>query len=257
MQVDELILTEILNCSRSELYLTKPVLTEEENQAFLKMKERYSAGEPLQYIIGSADFMGHRLIVNEDVLIPRPETEILVEQICKSFRSDEQLNILDLGTGSGCIAISLAKYFKQAALTAVDVSMNAIEIARGNANRHGVDTRIDFIYSDMREYLRNTSIRFDVIVSNPPYICSGDLKSLPDDVQKEPKIALDGGGDGLNYYRDILAEAGELLRVDGRICFEFGDGQLEGIVKISSGYVVENVFKDYTNTDRIVFLKKV
>lgn len=250
---DEIILTHILQCRTIDLVLNKPVLTSAQQKQFEEYKSRRQAGEPLQYILGTCNFMGLELKVNPSVLIPRPETEQLVEVALKYFKGGRAL---DLGTGSGNMAIALAKFVPQSHIVSVDVSAEALEIARANARQHGVDDRIKFIQKDLNEYL--TSFRediFDLIISNPPYIPTAWLSRLPRDVQKEPAMALDGGEDGLNFCRIIIKYTPCLLSGHGCLMMEFGDGQAESIKKLIQAQMVFSsieIIQDLTGRDRIV-----
>ncbi|MCA9399179.1 MAG: peptide chain release factor N(5)-glutamine methyltransferase [Candidatus Omnitrophica bacterium] len=260
MNETEQMLTVILNCRRDELHLNKLFLTQSQQQTFDTMKKRRKAGEPLQYILGNCDFMGTLLKVDPRVLIPRPETEILVEKIQTQWRArkEEPLHILDLGTGSGNIAIVLAKYFINASVTALDKSADALALAEENARDHKLTERIRFICGDMQNFLNrqmNPDEKFDMIVSNPPYIRTKDMNTLPDDVKQEPVMALDGGADGLEFYRMIISQAGDFLNPNGMIYFEIGDGQFPAVQRMfqdTNNFDNVAVIKDYRETDRIV-----
>ncbi len=227
---------------------------------------------PVQYIIGHTEFCGLDLIVNEDVLIPRPETELLVERV--SGLAGERvsgLKILDLCTGSGNIAIalthslslsvnadsgnSLTKAIPDCKIVASDISRSALDIARRNAVHHDVSDRIEFIKSDLFGAIED---RFDIIVSNPPYIARFEFATLQKEVLKEPRLALDGGEDGLDFYRKIIQAAPDHLNPDGHILFEIGFGQLDGVRKIIEAngvFEIIEVKKDWNGIDRIVILK--
>jgi len=230
MSEEEIILTHILQCRSIDLVLNKPVLTSAQQEQFDVYKRRRAAGEPLQYILGICNFMGLELTVNPAVLVPRPETEQLVDAALKQIRlsfpnafvgnpGKDLIRVLDLGTGSGNIAIALAKFVPQSQIVSVDISAKALEIARANAHYHGVEDQIDFIQQDfivsLRGALGDEAIflgLFDLIISNPPYIPTNQLNSLPRDVQQEPASALDGGEDGLDFYRIIIKYTPRLLR---------------------------------------------
>ena len=261
MNEQELMLTAVLDCPRVDLYLERPPLSSAQHSRYRKMQERRANGEPLQYIIGDCDFLGLKLSVDDRVLIPRPETEILADvAIGKAqglFYEGTLLKILDIGTGSGNIAIALAQQIPHCQVTALEISPQALAVAQENAQKHGVTRRIDFICQDMVGYLQQTPQRekFDIIISNPPYIPSSQLADLPRDVQQEPKIALDGGSDGLLFLRDIIGQSQRFLKEGGYLFLEIGDGQAEGIEKIFSRYpdYQEIQFhKDHRGTKRIV-----
>lgn len=247
MSEDELMLTAILNCKRSDLYVDPPELTVSQLGRLQWMKERRLSQEPLQYIIGETEFMGLKLKVDRRALIPRLETEILVEQVLQTIEQDHHaasLNALDIGTGSGNIAISLARSVPGLRVWAIDASAEALELARHNSRVNSVASQIDFAQVDAREFCNNYADakgRFDIIVSNPPYIRTGDLANLPADVRQEPVLALDGGVDGLNFYRFIIPAAKDLLKSHGVLACEFGDGQEKSIEEL----LVQNGFKDF------------
>jgi len=261
MTEQELMLISILNCRRVDLYTQKKTLSDNQKKDFQKMQERRKKGEPLQYIVGSCEFMGLTLFVDERVLIPRPETELLAELVAdriNKIQSGKTLSILDLGTGSGNIAISLAKSVNDCCVTAVDISEKAICLAQDNARFNGVNEKIDFVCQDMRDVFQTGVLKdkkFDVIVSNPPYIPTSEIENLPEDVRQEPRLALDGGKDGLDYYRQIIRDAKETLKDGGLLVFEIGDNQRFGVEEIFSYSPLFSHIefkKDYAGTDRIV-----
>lgn len=261
MNETEHMLTALLDCERVDLY-SKPVeLSLDQRVKFKQMKERRSSGEPLQYILGFTDFMGLEIECDESVLIPRPETELLVEsavKYLKSHRSDNSktISILDVGTGSGNIAVSLAQFLPEAQITAIDISRKAVQLAENNARHHQVADRIKFMAIDMKYYFLKRffgGAKYDLIISNPPYIPSAEISHLPIDVQLEPKIALDGGRDGLQFYRQIIAAGSLLLKKGGALMCEFGDGQTEQMIKLFKNYPeyqAPDFFQDYTQTNR-------
>ena len=189
--------------------------------------------------------------VDENVLIPRPDTEILVEEVIKIAQKYNSPRILDLCTGSGAIAISLKKFVPNADITAVDISEKALEIAQKNAKK--LETKINFLRSDLFDKLDNK--KFDIIVSNPPYIMKDEIKKLSEEVQKEPKIALDGGEDGLDFYRIITEQAINYLKTGSFLCFEIGYNQKSDVIKIiEDEQNYKNIYckKDLYGNDRII-----
>jgi len=261
MTEDEIILTHILQCRSIDLALNKPALTALQQEQFEGYKQRRKDGEPLQYILGTCNFMGLELAVDPSVLIPRPETEQLVDAALKCFKGG---SALDLGTGSGNIAIALAKFVPQSQIVSVDASAKALEVARANARRHGVENRIQFIHDDALISLQTrqspwasacNSEVFDLIISNPPYIPTSHLSALPEDVQHEPVRALDGGEDGLNFYRIIIKYTPCLLRKGACLMMEFGDGQAEAIKKLieaQEAFSSIEIIQDLAGRDRII-----
>ena len=211
------------------IYDTKEV-TQKQRDEFVKNIKRLISGEPLQYITGVQEFMKINFIVTKDVLIPQPDTEILVEEAIKIANRLDNPLILDLCTGSGAIAVSLAKNIPNAKIVATDISKRALEIAKQNAKLNGVLNNIDFIESNLFDKIKN--IKFDIIVSNPPYIETDEIKKLPKDVRQEPTIALDGGKDGLDFYRKIFNKGNEYLNRQGYLCVEIGHNQKEAVRKI-------------------------
>lgn len=206
-------------------------------------------GRPLQYITHSQGFMGLNFYVDEDVLIPQPDTEILVEEVIHILKDMEKPSILDLCTGSGAIAVSIKKYIKDSLIDATDISEAALRVAKYNAKNNDVD--INFIQSDLFE---NIDEIYDLIVSNPPYIKTAIIETLPKEVRNEPYIALDGGKDGLKFYTKIISKAKEHLKPNGYLALEIGFDQKNEVIKLlkNNGYVEIYSLKDYGNNDRVV-----
>ncbi|MCI6955460.1 MAG: peptide chain release factor N(5)-glutamine methyltransferase [Clostridiales bacterium] len=243
------IFTEVTGKNRSELPLLKTIKTSQFERALAYAKER-ATGKPLQYVFGHVDFYDAKLLVNENVLIPRPETELLAEAVANRAKDK---SVLDLCTGSGAIAISVKKHEPTAAVTASDVSENAIFVAKANGVANLVDVK--FITSDLFE---NIDGEFDIIVSNPPYIKADDIQNLDVEVRGyEPIIALDGGKDGLEFYRRIIDDAAAHLRDGGELLMELGIGEAEDVKAYADGKLEFSEFiKDYDGIDRIVVFKK-
>lgn len=226
----EILLSCALESERLSLYAGRPVLAGGKSDCFVEMVSRRCRREPLAYIINRKEFLGRNFYVSPAVLVPRPETELLVEAVATWIRGQGAdrlpLCILDLGTGSGVIAVSLALLFPQARVYATDVSPAALEVARKNAHRHGVEKRISFARGDFFDALpRQNLLLFRVVVSNPPYILQDDLSRLPPEVKYEPQQALDGGEDGLFAYRRILSGLPAHLDHPGLLALELGQGQ--------------------------------
>jgi len=259
MTEQELILTHIRNCRRVDLYSDPRPLTKEEQVRFDELRAKRSQGQPLQYLLGECEFMGLKFIVNPSVLIPRPETELLVELAVEKFKNRTgHLRVIDIGTGSGNIAVSLAKLIPGAVVTAMDCSTEALFVARNNAQANGVENQITFVEADIFSVFILQS-KYDLIISNPPYIPSAEMGRLPLDVQQEPHLALDGGEDGLKFYRHIFAYASRHLNADGSLLTEIGDGQRPGLENILKHYP-EFSFEfhhDYRKTDRILAVQKI
>jgi len=256
----ELLLAHLLNQPRMKLYLDfERSLTPSEVDAFRELIRRRGRREPLQQIVGSTSFCGLEIAVSRDALIPRPETELLAERGWTflnqlSTRNPQPPTALDFGTGSGCLAIALACQCATAEVYAVDISPEALALARRNAARHGLAERIRFLQGDGFAALPEGT-RFDLIISNPPYIPSGDIASLPPEVRDyDPHRALDGGPDGLDHGRRLAAESARFLKPHGRLMLEFGDGQAERLREIlqQQKWIVEAIEEDYTHQPRIM-----
>ena len=229
MNEAELLFTEVLRCDRVSLYQNPNATLGRNNSRFISsaLKKRIK-GEPIQYILGKTEFMGLEFKLNRGVFIPRPETELLVETVIKyatktQRHQDTRLNILDIGTGSGCIAISLAKFLKDIKITATDISSDALKIARENALLHNVE--INFLLSDLFFNHELTTMNYELIVSNPPYVPTAEIERLQPEIKFEPRIALDGGNDGLDFYRRIIKEASCYLVKGGYLIIEMGFNQ--------------------------------
>lgn len=247
------ILCSVLGCERTFLYTHDHyLLSKDEYDRYCDALNRKMNGEPLQYITGSQEFMSLNFAVGPEVLIPRQDTEILVEFVIEFVGRKENISILDIGTGSGCIAISLASYIKGSHVLGVDISKEALEIARKNAQNCGVEDRVDFIESNLFEKVPTQ--KFDIIVSNPPYIPNRVIGTLDRQVKDfEPKIALDGGEDGLDFYRRIVKESVDYLKPKGLLAFEVGFDQAQEVIKImETSYENIKTIKDLAGIERVV-----
>lgn len=224
-----------------------------ERDKYIRNVKRLILGEPLQYITGKQEFMKLNFLVTKDVLIPRADTEILVENVIKLAENIPNPVILDLCTGSGAIAVSLAKYIRNVHICAVDISSKALQIAKKNAELNGVKNNIEFVESNLFDKIKEK--KFDIIVSNPPYIETNTIKTLPKDVQNEPKIALDGGKDGLDFYRKISENGYKFLNRQGYLCLEIGYNQkikVKEILEKQKRYININCLKDLCKNDRVI-----
>lgn len=252
----ELLLCHTLNYKRIDLYtkFDKP-LTNTELALYKSYFKRRLDHEPLQYIIGEAKFMGLKFKVDKRVLIPRQETEILVEQVINKCRNFEgQINILDIGVGSGNIAVSLAKFIENALVTAIDISTGALEVAKLNIENNNVSDRVELINHDIFDKL-NLNKKFDIVVSNPPYISKQEFKEVSADVSRyEPRLATTDGCDGLTYYRRIADVSRSILNNIGNVFVEIAYNQNEDVTRIFSemGYVNLETVKDYSGNHRVV-----
>jgi len=284
MNESELILTELLRCPRDNLYLNKNLRLNRGQKNFLAgTLKRRLLGEPIQYILGKTEFMGLEFKVSGEVFIPRPETEVLVETVIKTVNSRQSLparqagivhNILDIGTGSGCIAISLAKFLKDVKIYATDISKEALRLAKKNALLNNVE--ITFLKSDLFSELKLQAVGFDLIVSNPPYIPTDEISQLQSEIACEPRIALDGGRDGLSFYRRIIKDCQAYIERNGLLFLEIGFNQYTEIKKLftplektanraeensltgfntSGKFEIIELVKDYSGFERVIVAK--
>jgi release factor glutamine methyltransferase len=257
----ELLLAHVLAMPRMKLYLNfERALTAPETDTLRELIKRRGQREPLQHIVGSTSFCGLDMTVNRHALIPRPETEMLAEMGWNflSTLNSQLSTVLDFGTGTGCIAIALAIKCPSAQITALDVSPDALGLAKANAERHQVVSRIEFLLGDGFAAL-SAPRQFDLIVSNPPYIASAEIATLDPEVRDfDPRGALDGGVDGLDFYRLLAKDAAKFLKPDGKIMVEFGDGQAPEIKSLfeSEKWIVEAVQEDYSHRARILVARR-
>lgn len=251
----EILLQKTLDVDRLYILLNlDKSLNKEEEESFYRFINERLNNRPIAYIVGNREFMGLDFYVKEGVLIPRADTEILVEEVIELGKDRGHINILDIGTGSGAITVSLAKYLENATVTSVDISETALEIGKKNATNNNVDNRIDFIKSDLFVNV-NKNMKFDIIVSNPPYIKRGIIDNLDKQVKDfEPYNALEGGIDGLDFYRKITVQAKNYLNKYGVLAYEVGHDQSEDVSKLmdKNGYTNIYTRKDLQQIDRVV-----
>lgn len=262
----EILLAHLLQTSRVDLYLhfEKP-LHDSEIEAYRALIRRRLTGEPVQHITGVQEFWSMEFMVGPQVLIPRPESELLVEQAVSLHNKGrlpggELPKVLDLGTGCGALAIAVAREITEALVWASDISEEALTIARSNAARHGVEKRIQFNKADLLTHFRSEGISFDLILSNPPYITSEEFDALSPEVRDfEPKIALDGREEGLYYIREIIFQAPESLNEQGWLALEMDPRQIPKALELISGddrYAHADRVRDYSNRERVVVARK-
>jgi release factor glutamine methyltransferase len=263
-QIDaEVLLRHVLGIERARLYsaLGEP-LSASDYRRFQEMLARRMRREPVAYITGRKEFWSLDFVVSTEVLIPRPETELLVEVALHRLTNAVSTTpiVLDLGTGSGIIAVCLAKERLDASIVAVDIAASALEVARINSRRHGVAERIDLVQGDLFAALGKEKPQFDLIVSNPPYIRTGELSLLaPEISQWEPVIALDGGQDGMEYYRRIIGAAHEYLAPRGSIALEIGADMAVVVAALfsrSGCYEPVSIYQDGARKDRVIAANK-
>lgn len=263
----ELLLAHTLPKTRTWLYQhAQDQLKQNQQEAFFKLIARRENHEPVAYIVGHKAFYDLDMLVNRHVLIPRPETELLVETVIQiandrleNISSKSKFSIVDVGTGSGCIVIALAKHLPPANLLAVDISQRALEVARQNASRHRVSNKITFLVTDLLEPL---AVPVDIIVSNPPYISQPELTKatmMPEVNKFEPRLALDGGQDGLQIIHRLLRQAKEKLRPDGTLLVEIGSGQGPAVTQLAQTYFSGaniQIKPDLAGLDRLLLIQR-
>ena len=253
----EIIMSKILNKNREEMIinLNKKINTSQKNK-FNELIHRRSLHEPVAYILQQKEFWSKLFYVNKSTLIPRPETEMMVLEIVKIL-GNKKAHILDIGTGSGCILISLLAELKKSSGEGIDISHNAIKIAKINAKKHNIDNRIKFYKKSFSDFFNK---KFDLIVSNPPYIKSGEIKNLDYDIKYfEPKIALDGGNDGLDLIKKVIYKAKYILKLHGTLAIEIGNRQHLKVSKIliKNNFKIIRAVKDYKDNIRCFISKKI
>jgi release factor glutamine methyltransferase len=258
----EVLLAYVLGMDRLGIYVNfdRP-LEPQEVDRYRQAIWRRGRREPVAYIVGEKEFMGEPFSVSPAVLIPRPETELLVEAVVARLQEQAvslPISVVDVGTGSGVIAVMLALLLPQAVITACDVSSQALALASQNAARHGVTERVDFVHSDMLRALP-VDARYHCIVSNPPYIAEEELASLAPEVQYEPRAALAAGADGLALIKRLMAEARDRLTDGGLLAMEIGAAQAEAVRLLAKEHFDTHaeVAKDYAGCERFVFVRKV
>lgn len=247
-----LLLQFTLNKTREHLIIyDNENIPQDKEIIYFKYIDKLIQGIPLQYITNTQEFMKMSFFVNDNVLIPQPDTEILVEETIKIAKNIKKPTILDLCTGSGAIAVSLKKYLQDSIVYASDISPKALEIAKRNAKNNNVE--VNFFESDLFENLPN--IKFDIIVSNPPYIKKDVIKTLDKEVQNEPRLALDGGIDGLDFYRKIVNDGYHYLKYNSYLCLEIGYDQKEEVMEIIKNerkYINTYCLKDLYDNNRVI-----
>jgi len=254
----EVILSKVLNISRENLLLNlNETISEKNKQKFNYSLEQRKQNKPIAYIVGQKEFWNTNFVVNESVLIPRPDTEILVEEALNALKTGKKYHILDIGTGSGCILISILKERKKCVGTGIDISKKATNIAKTNAKIQHLANRIKFIKSDIDNFFAS---KYDLIVSNPPYISRFTLNTLDEDVKGyEPLLALDGGPDGLSKIEKVIKRSSKLIKTNGKLILEIGFNQLYNVSKIimKNGFYIKKITKDLSGKNRCITSVKI
>ena len=254
----EILMSKAINKNRKYIILNHDKALNEENlKYFKKLVQERATKKPIAYILNKKFFWNNEFYVNKNTLIPRPDTEIIIEQILKVTKNKHCLKILDIGVGSGCILLSILKEKKNFYGTGIDISKNSLDISRINAKKLFVDERVKFFKSDVDKFDQG---KYDLIVSNPPYINSNKIKYLERDVSKfEPKLALDGGLDGLSVVRKVIKKSSGLLKKNGKFILEIGFDQKSKVIKLlnNKGFYINSTTRDLANNDRCIVSTKI
>ena len=255
---NEILLSKVLKKNREYLILNiKKKLTKKNIQLFKSLVKRRKKGEPIAYLIKKKEFWKQNFYINSNVLIPRPDTELLVEEALKLFDINSKINLLDIGTGSGCILLSILKERRNFIGTGIDISKKAIDVAQFNAKIHQLINRVRFYNSDVDKFLIG---KYDLILSNPPYIKQRELKYLEKDVVGfEPKLALDGGRDGFSKITKVISKAAKLIKNNGKLILEIGFDQKNRTLDIlkNNSFYINKILKDYGKNYRCIVSTKI
>ena len=254
----QILLSKSINKSKKQLILNpKETLSTEQLKIFYNFIERRKKGEPVAYLINKKEFWNYEFYVDKSVLIPRPDTELLIEEVLKIYSNKSQLQVLDIGTGSGCILLSILKERPYFYGTGIDISKKSINISNFNANKLSLTNRVKFIHSSVDNF--NIG-KYDIIVSNPPYIELLNLRYLEKDVVNfEPKLALSGGFDGFSKIKKVISKASTLIKKNGKFILEIGFNQKNRVKKIlkEKGFYINKTIKDYGKNDRCIISTKI
>ena len=254
----EILLSNSIKRDKKHIILNpKEILNSEQLSKFKSLIERRKKGEPIAYLINKKEFWKDEFFVNKDVLIPRPDSELIIEQVLKIYSKDDHLQLLDIGTGSGCILLSILKERSNFYGTGIDISKKSINVSKFNAKQLNLTNRVKFFHSSVDNFNNG---KYDIIVSNPPYIEQLSLKYLEKDVVNfEPKLALSGGFDGFSKIRKVINKASILIKKNGKFILEIGFNQKNKVIKIlkEEGFYVNKAIKDYGNNDRCIISTKI
>ena len=254
----ELLMSNAINKSREFIILNldKTICTKDFDN-FQNMVSQRKDGKPMAYLMSKKFFWKYEFFINKYVLIPRPDTEIIIEQVLKMYKNKKNINLLDIGFGSGCIMLSVLKERRDFRATGVDISNHALKVCKINAYRLGVKSRVKLFNSDIDKF---TLGKYDLIISNPPYIKNLDLRYLERDVKKfEPKLALDGGIDGISEIRKIISKSSELIKYGGKLVLEIAHNQKHEVKELlkRNGFYINSVIKDFAKNDRCIISTKI
>jgi release factor glutamine methyltransferase len=254
----EILMSKVINNSREFIILnSKKKIKKNNYNHFKKLVYERSKGKPIAYITGKKYFWKYEFEINEDVLIPRPDTEIIIEQVLNIFKNKSRINLLDIGVGSGCILLSILKEKKDYLGTGIDMSNECVKLSKINANKLGVNNRVKIVKSNVDNFNFG---KYDLIISNPPYIKKLDLKYLDRDVINfEPRLALNGGLEGLSEIRKVIAKSSELIKKKGKLILEIAFDQKNEVIELlkDKGFYVDNIVKDFAKNDRCIISTKI
>ena len=254
----EILLSNSINKDKKYIILNpKQILNDGQLSDFKSLIEKRKKGEPIAYLINKKEFWNNEFFVNKDVLIPRPDTELIVEEVLKIYSKNTHLQVLDIGTGSGCILLSILKERKYFYGTGIDISKKSINVSKFNAKKLNLENRVKFFHSSVDNFTRG---KYDLIVSNPPYIELVSLKYLEKDIVNfEPKLALSGGFDGFSKIRKVINKANCLIKKNGKFILEIGFNQKNKVKKIlkEEGFYINKAVRDYGNNDRCIISTKI
>ena len=254
----EILMSTVMNNSREFIILnSKKKIKKNNYNYFKKLVYERSKGKPIAYITGKKYFWKYEFEINEDVLIPRPDTEIIIEQVFNIFKNKSRINLLDIGVGSGCILLSILKEKKNYLGTGIDMSNECVKLCKINANKLGVKNRVKIFKSNVDNFNFG---KYDLIISNPPYIKKLDLKYLDRDVINfEPRLALNGGLEGLSEIRKVIAKSSELIKKKGKLILEIAFDQKNEVIKLlkDKGFYIDNIIKDFAKNDRCIISTKI
>ena len=254
----EILMAKALGSNREYIILNnKKILNDVSLDYFKRLIKERARGKPIAYIINKKFFWNYEFYIDKNTLIPRPDTEIIIEESLKLTKYKDKINVLDIGVGSGCILLTFLKERKNSYGTGIDISKKSIDISKINAKNLNVESRVKFYKTDIDKFAKG---KYDLVISNPPYIKSCDLKYLERDVINfEPKLALDGGLDGLSKIRKVINKSSELIKKNGKFVLEIGFNQKNKVIKLLNkrGFYINSTLKDFANNDRCIVSTKI
>ena len=254
----EILMAKALGSNREYIILNnKKILNNDSLDYFKRLIKERARGKPIAYLINKKFFWDYEFYINKNTLIPRPDTEIIIEESLRLTKHKDKINVLDIGVGSGCIILSILKERKNFYGTGIDISKKSLDICKINAKNLNIESRVKFYKSDIDKFVKG---KYDLVVSNPPYIKSCDLKYLERDVAKfEPRLALDGGLDGLSKIRKVINKSSELIKKNGKFILEIGFDQKNKVIKLLNkrGFYINSTLKDFANNDRCIVSTKI